>query len=89
MSSRGVKDMDYDDKRRSLEKTLRAAKDRVALQTDNEQEYKLGQRVDQFISEIQSLPFTSCEKRLGHGDYNCACNSKEDIDKFPPVTYTI
>ena len=53
MSSRGVKDMDYDDKRRSLERTLRAAKDRVALQMGNEQENRLGQKVDQFIAEIK------------------------------------
>ena len=59
LSSRGVQKMTFEDKQRSIERTLASVKERVDLQASDPREQRLSERVMAFIHDLRSSATSS------------------------------
>ena len=61
LSSRGVQKMTFEDKQRSIERTLASVKERVDLQASDPREQRLSERVMAFIQDMRSSASSSSD----------------------------
>lgn len=55
LSSKGVQEMNYEDKKKSIHRSLESIKDRVDLKQGDVKEEALGEKVGAFIAELRTL----------------------------------
>ena len=55
MSSNGVKEMNFEDKKKSVQRSLESVKDRVGLKVGVVEESALGDKINAFVEDIGRL----------------------------------
>lgn len=84
LSSRGVQKMTFEDKQRSIERTLSSVKERVDLHASDPREQRLSERVQAFIHDLRSKTDTAQSTDMSDVSADAEAIAEADADEPSP-----